>query len=138
MLSGIPKAVSRLNDILVAGTDKDDHLRTLSLVLEHLRSAGFKLNKTECKFLQQSVVYLGHKLDGEGLHPSALNLQPPMMLQGLRMLPHYIKSFLGLIMFYSRFIPHHSTELAPLHNLLRKDTRWRWSKIEEDAFQQKT
>ena len=52
----------------MAGTDPEDHLRTLSLVLECLRSAGFKLNKTKCKFLQQSVVYLGHKLDGEGLH----------------------------------------------------------------------
>ena len=66
LLSDIPKAVSRLDDILVAGTDPEDHIRTLSLVLERLRSAGFKLNKTKCKFLQQSVVYLGHKLDGEG------------------------------------------------------------------------
>ena len=69
-LSDNPKAVSRLDDILVAGTDPGDHLRTLSLVLERLRSAGFKLNKTKRKFLQQSVVYLGHKLDRDGLHPT--------------------------------------------------------------------
>ena len=37
-------------------------------------------------------------------------------------------------MFYSRFMPHHSTVLAPLHNLLKKDTPWKWSKVEEDAF----
>ena len=37
-------------------------------------------------------------------------------------------------MFYSRFMPHHSTILAPLRNLLKKDTPWKWSKDEEDAF----
>lgn len=37
-------------------------------------------------------------------------------------------------MFHSRLIPHHSTIVAPLHNLLKKDTPWKWSKIEEDAF----
>jgi len=36
-------------------------------------------------------------------------------------------------MFYSRFMPLHSTILAPLHNLLKKDTSWTWSKV-EDAF----
>ena len=33
LLSDIPKAVKRLDDILVAGTDEEDHLHTLLLVL---------------------------------------------------------------------------------------------------------
>ena len=37
-------------------------------------------------------------------------------------------------MFYSRFMPHHSTILAPLHNLLKKDTPWKCSKVGEDAI----
>ena len=27
-------------------------------------------------------------------------------------------------------MPHHSIILAPLHNLLKKDAPWKWSKIE--------
>lgn len=133
LLSDIPKAVCRLDDILVAGTDHEDHLRTLSLVLERLLTAGFRLNKTKCKFLQPSVVYLGHKIDGEGLHPTEDKLT------AIRDAPRpkdvtALKSFLGLLMFYSRFMPHHSTVLAPLHSLLKKDTPWKWSKVEEDTF----
>ena len=37
-------------------------------------------------------------------------------------------------MFYSRFMPHHSTVLAPLYQLLKKGTLWRRSKVEDDAF----
>lgn len=133
LLSDIPKAVSRLDDILFAGTDQEDHLHTLSLVLDRLLKAGFRLNKAKCKFLQPSVVYLGHKIDGEGLHPTEDKLT------AIRDAPRpkdvaALKSFLGLIMFYSRFMPHHSTVLAPLHSLLKKNTPWKSSKVEEDAF----
>ena len=126
LLSGIPKTVSRLDGILVAGTDYEDHLHTLSLVLERLLQAGFRLNKKKCKFLQPSVVYLGHKVDGEDLHltkdeRTAINDAPrPKDVAAF-------KSFLGLIMFYSQFMPHHSTVLAPLLRLSKKNTPLKWS-----------
>lgn len=31
-------------------------------------------------------------------------------------------------------MPHHSIIRAPLHNLLKKDTPWKWSKVVEDSF----
>lgn len=37
-------------------------------------------------------------------------------------------------MFYSRFLPDHSTLLRPLNDLLKKNVTWRWSKVEDDAF----
>ena len=119
LLADIPKAVSRLDDILIAGTDYQDHLNTLSQVLERLLKYGFKLNKVKCKFLQSSVVYLGHLIDSAALHPTMDKLAavrdapPPKDAVAL-------KSFLGLIMFYSRFMRHHSTVLAPLNSLKRK------------------
>ena len=133
LLADIPKAVSRLDDILIAGTDYQDHLNTLSQVLERLLKYGFKLNKAKCKFLQSSVVYLGHLIDSAGLHPTMDKLAavrdapPPKDAVAL-------KSFLGLIMFYSRFMPHHSTVLAPLNSLLKKNVPWRWTKTEDNAF----
>ena len=57
LLSDIQKAVSRFDDILVAGIDEEDHLCPLSLVLERLLMAGFRLNKAKCKFLQKCVTY---------------------------------------------------------------------------------
>ena len=68
LLADIPKAVNRLDDIVIAGTDYEDHLYTLSHVFERLLEAGVRLNKAKCKFLQTSVVYIGHRIDTEGLH----------------------------------------------------------------------
>ena len=132
-LAGIPKVTLYIDDILVAGVDEVDHLNTLSKVFERLSSAGFKLNKPKCQFNKSSVTYLGHFIDAQGLHPTNEKLK------AVRDAPRpkdvaSLKPFLGLIMFYSRFLQNHSTVLAPLNNLLRKNVKWRWTKEEDDAF----
>ena len=48
---------------------------TLSQLPERLLKYGFKLNRTKCKFLQSSVVYLGHLIDSAGLHPTMDKLE---------------------------------------------------------------
>ena len=134
LLADIPKAVSRLDDILIAGTDYEDHLNTLSQVLERLLKFGFKLNKSKCKFLQSSVVYLGHLID---IVLASIQLKTNWQLCVMPPPPKdatALKSFLGLMMFYSRFMPHHSTVLAPLNNLLKKNVPWKWTKSEDAAF----
>ena len=45
-----------------------------------------------------------------------------------------IRSFLGLIMFYSKFLENHSTVLAPLNKLLCKDVPWNWAENHDTAF----
>ena len=103
------------------------------VVLQKILDAGFRLNKAKCKFQQTSVVYLGHSIDTEGLHPTdeklsaIMDAPPPKDVSAL-------KSFLGLIMFYSRFLPNHSTVLGPLNRLQKKDIHWRWTDVEQEAF----
>ena len=70
LLSGIPGITCYLDDILVAGKSAQEHYQPLACVFEKLQSAGFKLNKSKCKFEQSSVTYLGHVIDDKGLHPT--------------------------------------------------------------------
>lgn len=44
-LACMSKTICDIDDILVAGTDEQDHLGTLSKVIERLSTAGFKLNQ---------------------------------------------------------------------------------------------
>ena len=46
-----------------------------------------------------------------------------------------LRSFLGIINYYSRFLPNLSTHLAPLYALLKRGTRWCWKSTQEEAFQ---
>ena len=80
-----------------------------------------------------SVVYLGHKVDSEGLHPN------PDKVKAVVEAPRpsnvtELKSFLGLLTYYGRFLPNLSTTLAPLYALLREGTPWKWSRSANEAF----
>jgi len=74
-LAGIPNVVCYIDDILVAGVDSDSHLNNLSKVFDRLSSAGFQLKRSKCDFEKSSVQYLGHIIDGEGLHPTEDKLE---------------------------------------------------------------
>ena len=56
-----------------------------------------------------------------------MKMQPPKDVPTLR-------SFLGSIQFYGKFIPDLATVMEPLTCLTRKDTRWKWTSAEQDAF----
>ena len=46
-----------------------------------------------------------------------------------------LRSFLGLLNYYSKFLPSLGSVLNPLHSLLRTGQPWKWSQSCEDAFQ---
>ena len=58
-------------------------------------------------------------------------MPPPTDSAGLR-------SFLGSVQFYSKFLPDLATVTEPLHNLTRKNVQWKWGAEEQSAFQKLT
>ncbi|XP_061567238.1 uncharacterized protein K02A2.6-like [Cololabis saira] len=134
VLQGIPKVAVFLDDILLTGRNDQEHLQTLEEVLKRLDQAGLRLRRNKCMFMSREVIFLGHKVDSTGLHPvhdkvAAIQDAPaPTSVTEL-------KAYLGLLNYYNRFLPNLSTILAPVHRLLRKDTKWQWGKEQVDSFQ---
>ena len=46
-----------------------------------------------------------------------------------------LKAYLGLLNYYSKFMPNLSSQLAPLYELLQKNKRWSWGRPQQEAFQ---
>ena len=134
LLQGIPHVTVYIDDILITGKNDVDHLQTLETVLERLAKAGLQAKKNKCKFMVPSVDYLGYVIDAQGLYPhrdKVLAIQQVPTPSNVTQL----KSYLGLLSYYGKFLPNLSTLLAPLYKLLRKDVRWKWSSEQEQAFQ---
>jgi hypothetical protein len=47
---------------------------------------------------------------------------------------HQVRSFLGLVGYYRRFIPNFSKISKPITELLKNDTKYVWSKGCDEAF----
>ena len=83
---GIPGLQCYLDDIIVTGRTREEHLKVVDKVLGRLEECGLKANREKCKFLQNSVEYLGHVITAEGLHQSPNKVQAIAGLLVLRTL----------------------------------------------------
>ena len=135
LLQGVDGVSVYIDDILLAGSTLEEHLRTLEEVLKRVQDAGLRLNRDKCFFLRSSIEYLGHVIDKDGIHPTQEKVQAiknapqPTNIAQLR-------SFLGLIKYYSKFLPNLSATLTPLYELLNKGQKWQWNSEQEVAFQE--
>ena len=134
LVRDIPNVCAYLDDILITGKSDEEHLRTLERVLTRLKLAGFTLKKEKCKFLADSVEYLGFSVDKDGLHTLDHKLRAVREAPAPQNAAE-LKSYLGMVTHFSRFVNNAATILAPLHRLLHKDQPWRWSQVEQDSFE---
>ena len=68
-LEGLQGVACLMDDILVHGKTKEEHDTRLLRTLEKLLQHGITLNKDKCSFATESVKFLGHIVDREGIRP---------------------------------------------------------------------
>ena len=135
LLQGLPGVCLYLDDILVTSQSDQEHLTNLSAVLQKLAAAGMKLKPNKCFFMLQKVEYLGHKILAKGLEPTQEKVQAIIDAPAPRNVSQ-LKSFLGMLNYYGKFLPNLSTCLAPLCSLLQKRSHWLWGPKQHKAFEE--
>ena len=96
------------------------------MVLSRLREANLRLGHKKCTLAQSSDTFLRHLVSEDWLQPdprlldSIRGIQPPTTVSKVR-------SFLGLVGYYRRFIKGFSNIEAPLNRLLQKNKLFEWT-----------
>ena len=112
-----------LDDILIYSKTVGEHGAQVREVLRRLCKWHFYANLEKCKFWQQEVTFLGHRVIAKGLTmegdkvKAILEWPLPKDQKDIRM-------FYGLASWYRRYIFFFAHEAAPLTNLLRKEQRF--------------
>lgn len=122
-----------LDDIIVFSTDFTTHLQHLERVFEAMERYGLKLRPEKCQLLQKEVKFLGHCISGKGVAPdpekvaAVQDWQPPTTVRQVR-------SFLGFVGYYRRFIKDFSKIAKPLNALLVGTSRSRGRRSPQVAW----
>jgi len=134
VLQGIDKTGCIMDDIIITGDDDDDHIKNIECVMEALSRHNIQLNEKKCSFFQDSVEYFAYRIDQYGIHPTEEKLT------AIKDAPkpqnkEQLKSWLGLVNYYRRFIRDMATEATVLNELLHAGKPWVWSEECDIAYQ---
>ncbi|GJR43843.1 reverse transcriptase domain-containing protein [Tanacetum coccineum] len=119
---------------MIYSRSKEEHEDHLRLVLELLRQEKLFAKFSKCEFWLQEVHFLGHVINQDGIHvdPSKIeavkNWEAPTS-------PTEVRLFLGLAVYYRRFIANFSSIAKPLTLLTQKNKKYEWCAEQEEAFQ---
>ena len=70
VLAGLDGTCVIMNDLLVGGSNADEHLKNLEAVLKQFLKYGLRVKLPKCVFMSPSVIYFGLRFSENGLQPT--------------------------------------------------------------------
>ena len=117
VLAGLDCLFVYLDDILVASSNKKQHLKDLEALFTLLAEHGLIINPEKCEFGVEAIDFLGHRISSEG------SLPLPAKVEAIAKFPRpdntkKLQEFVGIVNFYHRFLRNAATTLRPLYQSL--------------------
>jgi len=117
----------------VATEAEKGHNKIVEEVLRQLEENDLYVKPEKCVWKVREIGFLGVIMGPEGFW------MEPEKVEGVTkwLTPRCVKDvqkFLGLANYYRRFVKDFARIAKPLHQLVRKDEKWKWEKKQEEAF----
>ena len=122
------------DDILIHGANQEEHDSALTRLFEIMREHNLTLNKAKCMFNQSELEFFGFTISKLGMQPTVSKVEAIHNFPAPKNAKE-VRSFLGLINYLIRFIPNLATHTHCLRMLTKKHCKFKWSKVEQEAFE---
>ena len=122
-----------LDDILVFSSSLEDHVKHVRVALERLLQAQLYGRLHKCEFFKHSVEYLGFEVSSTGIKASVDKVKIVQDWPEPQNV-HDVRSFLGLVNYYRRFIRDYSQIAKPLTDLTKDKVKFKWAEDQVAAF----
>ncbi|XP_062702811.1 uncharacterized protein K02A2.6-like [Aedes albopictus] len=133
MIADLEDVSGYLDDIMVASDTLKKHIEQLDRLFARIEEYGFHLKIEKSNFFMKQIKYLGLIADEEGLRPDPEKVKAIVKMPA----PHDVqtlRSFLGAINYYGKFVRSMHELRQPLDALLKKDVQWNWSQACQESF----
>ena len=129
---------AHIDNVCLGTNTQEDHLILLGEFFAVCQENHTQLKLEKCKFMQETMQYLGFDV-GYGWGTPAASKAGPLMDAKVRHEDpkkglHDVRSFIGACNFYHRHIKNFTYTSAILMNLINESTTWRWGLQEQQAF----
>ena len=111
-------ALNFFDDILVASSDWTSHLKHVEGVLSELKSFGLTIRPSKLFAGFQELEFLGHVVSQDAVQPENKKIKKILEIKTPQTRKQ-VRSLLGLIGYYRKFVPHFSSLTASLSDLTK-------------------
>ncbi|KAG8727329.1 hypothetical protein FRC10_006224, partial [Ceratobasidium sp. 414] len=126
-------ALVYIDDIVVFSKTFDEHCKHLDTIFAAIADSGLTLSPSKCHLGYHSLMLLGQKVSRLGMSTHKEKVDAVLQLEEPKNVPT-LQNFLGMMTYFSSYIPYYTWIVAPLFNLLKKAVKWNWTHLEEHAF----
>lgn len=123
-----------LDDMVIDADDWLDMLHKLRMVFDRLRDACLTLKPSKCVFGAKKIEFLGFVIGSGRIQPGELNMRAisdfPTSVD-----VSSLKRFLGLTVFFQRFVEGYAIIAEPFTRLTKKNVNFPWREEQVNAIQ---
>ncbi|XP_055634140.1 uncharacterized protein K02A2.6-like [Toxorhynchites rutilus septentrionalis] len=133
MLAGLENTCGYIDDVIVGGETEGEHWQNLNALFQRLKEFGFTVRMEKCSFGRMQIKYLAHMIDQHGIRPD------PEKIEAIKSMPapkdvSEVRSFLGAVNFYEKFVPNMRALRSPMDDLLKAGAKFVWTPQCQRAF----
>ena len=124
-----------VDDLLVGANTVQTHIARLDYILNKLCEANLKLSPEKCKLFRDRVNYLGLTISSKGVEIDEDRVKAIKSLK----VPSTIKEtqkIIGIFSYNRKYIPSFQKIIQPIQNLIKKGSKFQWTKSCDLAFAQ--
>ena len=114
-----------VDDILIYSKSEEEHEDHLRIVLQALRDHQLYAKFSKYEFWLMEGRFLGHMVSASGVSMDLEKVEAIMSWERLKLV-FEIRSFLGLVGYYRRFIEDFSRLAEPMTKLTQKEVKFEW------------
>ena len=122
-----------LGDILIYSKNEEEHEEHLRLTVKLLREHKLYARFRKCDFYKDRIQYLGHIISEEGISVDPNKIEAIMNWTTPRNVTD-VRSFMGLVGYYQRFIEGFAKVAHAITSLKNKGMKFEWTSRCEESF----
>ncbi len=103
------------------------------MLFQKLTQTGLKVKLTKCEFLKSRIEFLGHLVDGDGIHTVNSKITAVQNFPTSKSVDN-VRSFLGLAGYYTAFGKNFASITSLLRRLLKNDVSFLWNDAQQQSF----
>ena len=124
-----------IDDVIVGTEDDEEHNKLVAEVVKRLEENNLYVKLEKCKWKVREVGFLGVVIGSESIKMEEEKVKGVLQWPTPKCIKN-IQKFLELANYYCQFIQDFAFIARPLHDMVWKDQKWKWTERQEEAFKE--